>query len=261
MPLKEETKKKIYNLLLDVVREKLRKYKPETDYMPFHFRLLGRDRYAMFSFIQSMNTTFGMSIWEQVSVILAESAGFQAKRQYDLLGEIDPETDRLINEIHYKLTAGELEADKDWEVRTIKKSVKKRKAKKHPFSRVDLFLKINDEENYFDITSAKPNLKEFSSLKLKLMRWTALRLSQNKRVKVFTRLAIPYNPYHPKPYQRWTLKGLFDLDRGEVLVGEEFWNFVSGTNAYNDLLDVFLEAGNTLRREIDKRFSNLRVEV
>ncbi|MDR0411845.1 MAG: TdeIII family type II restriction endonuclease, partial [Treponema sp.] len=27
--------------------------------MPFHYRLLGRDRMALFSFIQSLNTTFG----------------------------------------------------------------------------------------------------------------------------------------------------------------------------------------------------------
>ena len=66
----------------------------------------------MFSFIQSMNTTFGISIWEQVAVILAKDGGFQAERQYDLLGSIDPETEKLIQKIHYDLRAGTRQVDK-----------------------------------------------------------------------------------------------------------------------------------------------------
>lgn len=248
-------RRNIYELLLNTVRTKLREYKPETNHMPFHYRLLGKDRYAMFSFIQSMNTTFGISIWEQVAVILAESAGFHVERHYDLLGEIDTKTEKLIQEIHYKLRAGTMEVDKLKEIEMIKKSIKKGSPKKDPDSRVDLFVKIGEEENYFDITSVKPNMKEFSSLKLKLLKWTALRLSQEKNAKVFTRLAIPYNPYHPQPYQRWTLKGLYDLNRGEILVGEEFWNFLAGGEVYEELLDVFQQAGKELREEIDKKFA------
>jgi len=261
MSLKEQTREKIRTLLISIVRAKLREYKPETNHMPFHFRLLGKDRYAMFSFIQSMNTTFGISIWEQVAVILAKSVGFQAERQYDLLGSIDPETEKLIQNIHYDLRAGARQVDKIEEIELIRKSIKGGIPKKDPDSRVDLFVKIGDEENYFDITSAKPNMKEFAALKLKLLRWVALRLSQDKNAKVFTRLAIPYNPYHPQPYQRWTLKGLYDLDRGEILVGKEFWNFIANDDIYNDLLDVFQEAGNKLREEIDRKFAQFRKEV
>jgi len=258
MALNRKTREEICKLLINIVRTKLRDYKPETNHMPFHFRLLGRDRYAMFSFIQSMNTTFGISIWEQVAVILAKSAGFQAERQYDLLGSIDSETEKLIQNIHYDLRAGTRQVGKLEEIELIRKSIKRGVPKKDPDSRADLFLKIGDEENYFDITSAKPNMKEFAALKLKLLRWTALRLSQDKNAHVFTRLAIPYNPYHPQPYQRWTLKGLYDLDKGEILVGEEFWNFVANDDIYDDLLDVFQEAGNELREEIDRKFAQFR---
>jgi len=256
LPLK--TVKEISELLTTTVKEKLKTYQPETIHMPFHHRLLGRDRYAMFSFIQSMNTTFGMSIWEQVAVILAKGAGNFAERQYRLLGEIDGETEKIINEIHYKLRKGEKPANKKEEIEQIRRIIKKGQLKKDPDSIVDLFVKIKDEENYFDITSAKPNMKEFVALKLKLLRWTALRLSQDKNVKVFTRLAIPYNPYHPEPYERWTLKGLYDLENGEILVGEEFWNFVGNDNIYEELLDIFQKVGDELRDEIDRKFAEFR---
>ena len=258
MSLSAKTANEISNLLIITVREKLRNYKPETNYMPFHHRLLGKDRYAMFSFMQSMNTTFGISIWEQVAVILAKGAGNYAQRQYELLGEIDPATEKLIREVHYKLRKGETTANKIYETEQIMKRVKKGKTQKDPDSIVDLFVRIDDEENYFDITSAKPNMKEFVALKLKLLRWSALRLSQDKNTKVFTRIAIPYNPYHPEPYERWTLKGLYDLERGEILVGEEFWNFVACDDIYEELLDIFQDVGEKLRDEIDEKFTEFR---
>lgn len=258
MTLSPKTKDNIFNLLSTSVREKLRTYQPETIYMPFHHRLLGKDRYAMFSFIHSMNTTFGMSIWEQVAVILAEGMSHHASRQYKLLGEIDKDTEKLIADMHYKLRKNEAVANKENEIKIIRKTIKPGDAKIDPDSVVDLFVKIKGEENYFDITSAKPNMKEFVALKLKLLRWTALRTSQNKNIKVFTRLAIPYNPYHPEPYERWTLKGLYDLENREILVGEEFWNFVGDGNIYEDLLYVFQEVGNELRGEINKKFTELK---
>lgn len=258
MGLSSKTKREIEELLINIVQEKLSTYHPETVHMPFHHRLLGKDRYAMFSFIQSVNTTFGMSIWEQVAVILAIGASNYAERQHKLLGEIDGETGKFIGEIHFKLRKSEAIANKNDEIEQIRKRIRKGQPKKDPDSVVDLFVKIKDSENYFDITSAKPNMKEFMALKLKLLRWVALRLSQDKSAKVFPRLAIPYNPYHPESYERWTLKGLYDLESGEILVGEEFWNFVACNNIYEELLDVFQKVGEDLRYDIDKKFAEFR---
>jgi hypothetical protein len=258
MALSPNTTNKISKLLVGTVREKLKNYKPETSEAPFHYRLLGRDRYAIFSFIQSMNTTFGISIWEQMAVILANSAGYAAEKQYKLLGEIDLKTEKNISQIHYELRKGQVVADKNEEIRQIRKNIKSSQPKRDPDSTVDVFANIKGIENYFDITSAKPNMKEFVALKLKLLRWTALRLSQDRTAKVVTRLAIPYNPYDPDPYERWTLKGLFDLDEGEVLVGASFWNFVAGFDVYDELLELFNAIGKKLRGEIDKRFSEFK---
>jgi len=48
------------------------------------------------------------------------------------------------------------------------------------------------------------------------------------------------------------------LDRGEILVGEEFWNFVANDDIYTELLDIFQEAGERLRDEIDRKFAEFR---
>ena len=258
MALSTKTRDEIKDFLVKTVREKLKSYKPETGYAPFQHRLLGKDKYATFSFIQSMNTTFGMSIWEQVATLLARNKKYTAQRQYKLLGTIDDKTAEVINEIHYKLRKGESIANKAKEVQQIQKSIKNGEAKSDPDSTVDFFVNIKGIENFFDITSTKPNMKEFVALKLKLLRWTALRLSQSKNVKVFTRLAIPYNPYYPDSYERWTLKGLYDLENGEILVGKEFWDFVRGAGTYETLLNVFQKAGEIIKPELDKTFANFK---
>ncbi|MDP3114851.1 MAG: TdeIII family type II restriction endonuclease, partial [Candidatus Cloacimonadaceae bacterium] len=47
----------------------------------------------------------------------------------------------------------------------------------------------------------------------------------------------PYNPYEPKPYARWTMKGMLDLEH-ELKVADDFWDFLGGEGAYQDLLDI-----------------------
>ncbi len=270
--MKTEVRDEIKTLLIETVRAKLENYNPETEYMPFHHRLIGRDKYAIFSFIQSINTTFGMSIWEQTAEILAKGAGFTVKRQVDVLnGELRPcrsrkkaerwifaEMMRFIDGYMEELLSGLRDADKEYELRTLR-SLRKGKTLNVAKDCADLYILTPDGSEYFiDITSVKPNKKEFKAMKRKLLIWQAIRISGNPDIHVEGRLAVPYNPYHPQPYERWTLKGLYDLAHGEVMVGEEFWNFVAGAEVYGDLLDVFSEVGEILRPEIDKFFARFR---
>ena len=54
------------------------------------------------------------------------------------------------------------------------------------------------------------------------------------------------------------MAGMLDLEE-ELKVAEEFWDFLGGEGAYNDLLEYFERVGIELRQEIDeyfKRFNN-----
>jgi len=106
----------------------------------------------------------------------------------------------------------------------------------------------------FDLKTVKPNLSNFKDFKRTLLEWIAIYLYKHPDANVHSYLAIPYNPYEPKPYERWTLKGMLDLDN-ELKVGEEFWNFLAGKGAYQELLNCFERVGIELRPEIDEYFS------
>lgn len=60
MPLRDIQKLEIREVIKTCLQNKFKKYKPESNYMPFHHALLGRDRMALFSFIQSLNTTLAL---------------------------------------------------------------------------------------------------------------------------------------------------------------------------------------------------------
>jgi len=80
--LSESQKNHILHVIKTCLRSKFQNYKPESNNMPFHYRLLGKDRMALYSFIQSLNTTFGTSIFEPVAVALAINRFRKATAQY-----------------------------------------------------------------------------------------------------------------------------------------------------------------------------------
>ena len=112
---------------------------------------------------------------------------------------------------------------------------------------------LNLPIHLFDLKTAKPNISNFKDFKRTLLEWAAIYLAANPQARVNSYIAIPYNPYEPKPYERWTLKGMLDLEN-ELKVAEEFWDFWGGKGAYYELLECFEKVGIELRPEIDEYF-------
>ncbi|MFA5645030.1 MAG: TdeIII family type II restriction endonuclease [Candidatus Ratteibacteria bacterium] len=261
MGLTTEQSNYIKDYLVEKIRQKLETYCPETHAMPFHFRLLGKDRMALFSFIQSVNTMLGISIFEKVGQVIAEPRARRAIGQYrEFEGYISSEAVLKIDSIMRDLRSASRRPDKEKETREVLSVANKGDLGRKMKKRVDLFVEMKDgTESYFEIKTAKPNINEFTGIKKQMLEWIAMRGSVNPKVNLKTIVAIPYNPYEPKPYERWTLQGLFDL-RQEVFVGQEFWDLLGGKNTYEDLLKVFEQAGLILYSEIDEKMKSLATE-
>lgn len=257
MGLSNLQRDQIANLLKDQIRRKLSDYSPEPNSMPFHVRLLGRDRMALFSFIQSINTTLGASVFEQVAVIIATPHFKRAIHQYkDFNNTISENALGVIQRIVDDLRTAKSKPNKPTETTQILRVAQTGKLKKVKRPRIDLFLQAHDgTEYYFDLKTAKPNIDEIVGYKRKLLEWVATRGAVKPQpTKIYTGLAIPYNPYEPQPYDRWTFQGMFDWSN-EIKVAEEFWDFIGGRNAYEELLQIFEDVGIELRPEIDAKFT------
>ncbi|MCX6653491.1 MAG: TdeIII family type II restriction endonuclease [Candidatus Bathyarchaeota archaeon] len=257
MGLRKEQIQRVETVIKESLRKKFQTYKPETNNMPFHYRLLGQDRMALFSFVHSLNTTFGTSIFEPVAETLANLKFSFAQKQYVVGDTISEEAQNEIQRIMNELTIGNTPNKID-EIARIRKVCTKGSMNKLKTVKVDLFVKSGDGTiHLFDLKTAKPNISNFKDFKRTLLEWIAIFLASTPNANIGSYIAIPYNPYEPKPYERWTLKGMLDLDR-ELKVAAEFWDFLGGDGAYLELLDCFERAGIELRPETDKYFSKFK---
>ncbi len=254
MSLSQGQRNDLDAIIKQCIRGKLGKYKPETMHMPFHYRLLGRDRMATFSFIQSLNTSFGTSIFEPIAEALARLNFPEAHKQFEVGNSISTAAQAEIQDIINRLSAGD-DADKPGEMERIRKVCQTGHMTRLRPVKADLYLRSESGAMHlFDLKTAKPNKGNFKEFKRTLLEWVAIVLAHNPHAQVNTSIAIPYNPYEPKPYERWTAKGMLDL-RHELKVADEFWDFVYGGQVYEDLLACFERAGIELKAEIDGYFA------
>ena len=243
------------------LRNKFLKYKTRTCRDAFHTRLLGTDRLALYSFIHSLNTNFGTSVFEPVAVALAKSNYADAKAQVKAGDYISAGAFQVIQAIMTDLTAANGLPDKASEIERIRAATARagEMIKVKP-TKIDVFVEAESGELFlFDIKTAKPNAGGFKEFKRTLLEWIAAVLADTPDTKVNSLIAIPYNPYAPEPYNRWTMRGMLDLSQ-ELKVAEEFWDFLGGAGAYQDLLNIFERVGIELRDEIDKYFTKFNIK-
>lgn len=255
MALSTSQKEKISALLEIKIEDKLRRYTRESSSMPFLMRLIqDSEKVAAYSFIHSVATTLGMSIYEHVSVIIAEPTADECFRNYDVGGVISREQKSVIDDIVRKLRNGEKEVNNAQEIKLVLDASAKDGKDQKEGRIADFYMRRAGKEHYFEIKTVKPNIDVFTKSKTKLLEWVARRRSP---IKVF--LAFPYNPYHPQPYERFTEQGV--LDRGkEFLIGKEYWDFLGGDNTFEELLKLFDNVGKRFKEKIQQKIQQVAKE-
>jgi hypothetical protein len=245
MALTKKQKEEIKNFLKEKLEEKLARYKRETTYMPFLVRLIqDNEKVAAYSFIQSVATTLGMSIYEEISRIIAQPSAEECRTKYDLNSTLSREQKEVIEEIIRQLKNRERKVNKEKEIEEVLRAPWKNGKPQKEGRIVDFYMKRNGIEYLFEIKTVKPNIDVFTASKRKLLEWIA-----RLRRKAETILAFPYNPYHPQSYIRFTEQGLLEHGK-ELLVGKEYWDFLGGENTYEELLEIFDQVGKFYKEKI-----------
>lgn len=222
----------------------------------FFLEMFGKQVMFTSKLITSLQTAFGMSFYEQISKTLGEMVNYEVHNQYKLTGYIHSDLkkylDTLLEDVKYTPNR-QVEYQYIYDIhQQIKNEIGNLDI--IPDSTVDVFIKKPDgTEIYIDITTVKPNKKEFRTMKQKILKWYILRLSHGNITpdKIHTYIAIPYNPQSKidNNYTRWN--GYYD--RKDLLVGNELWQLVSNNQfLLNDMIDVFREIGEESKAYIEK---------
>ena len=252
-------KESVEHIIETALRRKFQNYNPEPAHMPFHTRLLGKDRMALYSFIHSLSTNFGTAIFEQVAKEIACGVFDEVKLQYKITSPLSSGAQEIITQIMNELRSGDITPVHEREFARIAELAQSGHPVKGTLRKVDIFLASGNEIFLFDLKTPKPNISGFEKYKQDMLEWTAAILYENMNADVRTIVAMPYNPYAPEPYSRWTLRGMLETDnQSQLMVAEEFWNFLAGgEDIYQDLLDCFENVGCRMRDEIDHYFEVL----
>ena len=279
--------KSVEQVIETALRNKFQKYNPEPSHMPFHTRLLGKDRMALYSFIHSLSTNFGTAIFEQVAKGIAVGNFSVVELQVNIVeqfvvagGPLHPKRRRTrkhrrarrapipvfrkgaqeaITDIVASLRAATIQPNHAAEIARISDRVQSGEEVTDKLRNVDIFLSTGNQVFLLDLKTVKPNVSGFEKYKEDMLRWAAAILHRDSNAYVRTIIAIPYNPYEPEQYQRWTLRGMLEIDNlSQLMVAQEFWNFLAGgDDIYEDLLSCFENVGCRMRGEIDDYFADL----
>lgn len=255
MAISEKQREEIKILLKKKIENKLKKYGRETTSMPFLARLIqDNEKIAAYSFIHSIATTLGMSIYEDVSVILASESSEECFRNYGVGGVVSKEQKSVIGKIINGLRNKERKANIHEEIKLVLNASAIRGKFQKSGNIADFYMKRKGIEYFFEIKTVKPNIDVFEKNKTKLLEWIA-----RKRMPIKVFLAFPYNPYYPEPYLRFTETGMMDYPN-DFLIGEEYWDFIGGKNTFPELLEIFDEIGKQFKEKLQDKFKQVAQE-
>jgi len=242
LPLTGKQKEYIKNILRSKLHEKISGFAEQEDMdKPFYFALFSKEIVFAASLLQSIYTWLGGK-WEEIASIVASDNFPRVERRYQLEGEITSNEQAKIDNLLKDLEHG----TRDINIETIKKELSSSFNEDDPRRKtseiVDLFLEAGDNEFYFELKSVKPNKNEMRAAKQDLLNILAMRqkVKDNRNLHVF--LAMPFNPYFAGRYRRWTVTKFF-RESEDLLVGKDFWDFIGGKGAYEELMEVFEEVG------------------
>lgn len=259
MAFSKKLKNEIHDFLKERLLKKIEEYSlnEEDSAKPFQYALFTQKGYLAKGFIHGCETSLGN--WhESIAQIIAKDNFKVAKKlqnNFKLKGKITREAQRTFENILSELDSVIREPNPTSEAEELFKASQKRNYLEDRIQTVDLYLeKENGEEIYFEIKGPKPNKNEMRATKRDLLEIYALRAQENKKAKVY--LGMYYNPYFPRDYERWTCLKFFKKGK-DFLIGKDFWDFLGGVGAYEELINIYEEVGEEIRPKLEKKLKQI----
>lgn len=200
---------------------------------------------------RGFSTALG-NLHERIALVIGEHSHAEARRAFDLTGQLPVLAREFITQRINQLSRGEAEPDHAYERDQLLRAF----GDEVPAStRIDLWIKTHSgEDHYFEMKSAKPNRGQCIEMKQRQLTALGIRRASG----TFAWWGVPYDPYgradayaHPYPLR------FFDF-ANEVKIGADFWNFVGNDGGtYDLLLTLYRQVGG----EYTPRLDELRAAV
>lgn len=251
--------REIEELLCQVIESKIRSLdQTKVSYKPFYTPLLGTGTLLTHQIVQSILTTFGMSVFENVACLIARDNFDEVISQFKLNKTLSKRASDKVSNMIDDLRNKRVAPSAVDEYKVLRNSTMSLSDSiERDTVMVDLFLRRGRDLYLIDLKTVKPNKSGILDYKRQILEWAAQGFAQfGTKYNIQSAVAMPYNPYHPEPYLRLNIDKIFDIDGGQLLVGEEFWNFVAGADAFEELVAIFERAGSRVRPKLQELFDH-----
>ena len=245
--MKKATISKIEAILESCVTRALQRTKAKSSHRPFHESLLTKELVKASSFERSFSTSFGQGPIEEISLIIAEDFGFEAKRQKETYVNVFKGAIDEIERICSSLRSGDKPPNWKNEIKRISAYSKGDSEVRRVIS--DLWLKKDGKEIFISIKTVKPNLDQTEIAKKDML----LLMAHNPKFQTY--FGLFYNPGGSKRTDyNWKIPfKIFDMiNDSVVLIGEDYWNRIGDKNTYKELLEIFERVGEKTRKQISE---------
>lgn len=236
------TTDKIKDLLLNIVIDTIRRTKANLlkDRKPFHKALLDEELIKLSSFERSFSTSFGQKYVEEISRLIVEGTGITCIRQHLLKVSLFQGANDQIETIMTDLKTNKTKPNWQRELLDINAHNKGRTIIRDVIS--DLYFERGGIKHFFSIKTVKPNLDQTSIAKRDML------LIKAHDPAFATYFALYYNPTGntQSEYTYSQPNKYFNMKADPcVLIGKDYWDFLGGTDTYEELLVIFQEVGET----------------
>jgi len=175
-----------------------------------------RDENNLISLFQQAGKAVDREFFRELSIAVATDYCEQCYGEFGVGAVISQDQRRVIKKIMQDLIDGKRQPNLLRESEEVIAADFQNGEYQAKRSYADFYMLRDGVEYFFELTTVRPDMDFWVNSKTKLLEWVARR---KKNIKVF--LAFPYNPYHPQPYDRFTLQNL--LKEGEdFLVGKDY---------------------------------------
>lgn len=208
-------------------------------------------------FERSVSTKLGLTFGEIAKLLAMGSGRFtKAETEYQVKGLVSNAArstiDSIVNLIRKKGCAA-LRRNYDQLATQVARSYRGRNGSTVTVV-VDLYLRESGgTEWFFELKSPLPNKDQCLATTQKLLEVHAIRGAGAPRTK--TRYAMTFNPFgnSRSDYNHSIAQKYLDMEK-QVLIGEEFWDLLGGSGAFEELLRVYGEVGKKVAPALKSMF-------
>ncbi len=252
-------KKTVKDSILSFVKKNLNK-KPKFQVLDL---IIPKER-KIRSTVGGLETSLGTTLWEPLAKALAKENGFEIIKDKlqaptNMPSSLNNTLQTIIDE--RKKKDGSYDASSSHAaIRSICQTFVKRKIVDfEPAPKgfgVDIWLRKNKVNYFFDTKTVQPNLGTLSKCMEQVLNWYAYFYARFPLEKAEARIVFPYNPHKGNFWDNTLAKGKPLEKNNEALVEDEFWDFCSGIKGtYSIIKEAFIELESS--KELEKELLDL----